>query len=83
MKKSDVQSLLKIGLAFLNGVAGVLAAYPGPELPVLARLMASAVVVGCGAALLVLQPPGSEDATRRVADELERRMRHERARQHG
>ena len=48
---------VKLLLVFLNGIAGVLAAYPGPELPPLARLMAAALVAGCGAALLFLHPP--------------------------
>lgn len=75
---------LKVTLLFVNAFAGLLAAYPGPELGALERLICAALVAGCGAALLYLNPPGSKKVnadkltavqTRQVADELERRMK--------
>ena len=77
MTKNDVQmvlSAIKVALAFVNAFAGILAAYPGPELSPLARLLAAATVAGCGAALLFLNPPGDSNV-KAVADELERRMK--------
>lgn len=52
------RDIVKLFLVFANGIAGVIAAYPGPELSPLARLLAAALVTGCGAALLFLTPPG-------------------------
>jgi hypothetical protein len=60
-------------VAFINGFAGILAAYPGPELPALARLCAAATVGGCGAVLLLTNPPGGSVTVATIADELERR----------
>lgn len=78
---TQIVNASKVALAFINAFAGILAAYPGPELSPLLRLMAAATVAGCGAALLYLQPPGrkpggAEGVTvSAVADELERRSR--------
>lgn len=74
------QDAIKIGLTFLNGFAGVIAAYPGPEVDALARLICAALVIACGATLLLVNPPGKEKAltakqTRQVADEIERRLK--------
>lgn len=77
MTKNDLQivlSTVKVALAFVNAFAGILAAYPGPELAPLARLFAAATVAGCGAALLFLNPPGDSNV-KAVADELEQRMK--------
>jgi hypothetical protein len=69
----------KVALAFLNAVAATVAGYPGADLSPLMRLMAVAISAGCGAALLMLQPPGRKSAdgitVSAVADELERRNR--------
>lgn len=54
----NTPNVLKVALVFLNGFAGLIAAYPGPELGALERLICAALVAGCGAALLVLNPPG-------------------------
>lgn len=76
--------ILKLALLFVNAFAGLIAAYPGPELGAIERLVCAALVAGCGAALLYLNPPGRQAInpdkltaaqTRQVADELERRMR--------
>lgn len=74
------QDTIKVALTFLNGFAGVIAAYPGPEVGPLARLVCAALVIACGATLLLVQPPGKEKPltarqTRQVADEIERRLR--------
>ena len=50
----------KVAIAFINAFAGIFAAYPGPELSPLWRLFAAALVGGCGAALLFLNPPGAK-----------------------
>lgn len=79
MSDTNLQTLLstlKVALAFVNAFAGILAAYPGPELSGLARVLAAATVAGCGAALLMLTPPGhqsGDDVVTKVSDELERR----------
>ena len=75
----QIQSVAKVALAFLNAFAGILAAYPGPELSPLWRLMAAAVVAGCGAGLLVLQPPTGKTQDERIADLLEAKMKRTRA----
>lgn len=75
--------MLKVGLLFLNAFAGLIAAYPGPEIGAVERLICAALVAGCGAALLYLNPPGKKvnpdkltvAQTKQVADELERRMK--------
>lgn len=77
--------ILKVALLFLNAFAGLIAAYPGPEIGAVERLICAALVAGCGAGLLYLNPPGKAKAvnadkltaaqTRQVADELERRMK--------
>lgn len=54
----NTQDTLKVALMFVNGFAGLIAAYPGPELGALERLVCAALVAGCGAALLYLNPPG-------------------------
>lgn len=70
-----VLTTLKIALAFLNGFCGILAAYPGPELPPLARLAAAGIVAGCGAVLLIVDPPGGRsDFTETQVDQLSRRI---------
>lgn len=61
-------TLLKIILAFVNGMAGLIAAFPGPELGVMERLLAAAVVAGCGPALLLLNPPGRASRSLDPAD---------------
>lgn len=71
-------SVLKIALAFVNAFAGILAAYPGPELSPLARVLAAATVAGCGAALLYLRPPN----TNPEAETLARRYVEQRIREH-
>lgn len=68
-----ILSVLKVAVAFINGFAGILAAYPGPELPALARLCAAATVGGCGAVLLLTNPPGGGVTVSSIADELEKR----------
>lgn len=50
---------IKLALMFLNAFAGVLAAFPGPELGTLERLFCAALVAGCGAALLFLDKYGA------------------------
>ena len=75
--------MLKVALLFLNAFAGFLAAAPGTDIDPAARLVAAALVAGCGAALLYLNPPGKKvnpdrltaAQTKQVADELERRMK--------
>lgn len=49
---------LKVTLAFVNAFAGVFAGYPGTDLDPMIRLAFVALVAGCGAALLFLNPPG-------------------------
>lgn len=80
MNDSQIQvitSVAKVSLAFVNAFAGVLAAYPGSELPPLARLLSAALVAGCGGALLFLSPPGtapeSDDDIIRRADAVLRK----------
>ena len=65
MSDATTRSLLNAGkvlLAFMNAFAGILAAYPGPEISPLLRLLAAATVAGCGAALLMVHPPGRDRA---------------------
>lgn len=71
------QNAAKVALAFVNAFAGILAAYPGPELNPLWRLLCAAIVAGCGAALLILNPPVARDTDQdeRIADILEERMK--------
>lgn len=71
----QVTNVAKVALAFVNAFAGVFAAYPGPELSPLWRLAAAAIVAGCGAALLLMQPPSDKTQDERVADLLEARMK--------
>lgn len=63
---------LKVTLAFVNGFAGVVIAYPGSDLDPLIRLMFAGLVAGCGAALLFLNPPGKsgEKFTAKQVDQL-------------
>lgn len=84
MTNVTTSDTLKIALLFLNAFAGLIAAYPGPEIGAVERLICAALVAGCGATLLYLNPPGSKSVslsaltpaqTRQVADELEKRMR--------
>ena len=80
MTTNDV---MKVALLFLNAFAGLIAAYPGPEIGAVERLVCAGLVAGCGAALLYLNPPGKKvnpdrltaAQTKQVADELERRMK--------
>jgi hypothetical protein len=53
-----MSNIAKVALTFLNAFCGILVAYPGPELSPLARVIAAAMIAGCGAALLLLNPPG-------------------------
>lgn len=73
------KSIAKIVLAFVNAFAAVLAGYPGPDLSPIYRLLCVATVAGCGAALLMLDPPGKttrqEVTVTAVTDELEKRAR--------
>ena len=55
-----IRDVLKVALAFLNAFCGVLVAYPGPEVSPLIKVMGAAMIAGCGAALLLLTPPGRE-----------------------
>lgn len=64
----------KVMLAFVNAFAGALAAYPGPELSPLVRLMAVAVVAGCGGSLLVLHPPGASEFSPEQVDQIAARL---------
>lgn len=74
---------LKVALLFVNAFAGFIAAAPGTDIDPGVRIVAAALVAGCGAALLYLNPPGRKvnpdkltaAQTRQVADELERRMK--------
>lgn len=52
--------ILKVSLLFLNAFAALIAAYPGPEIGAVERLICAALVAGCGAALLYLNPPGKK-----------------------
>ncbi len=54
--------LIKCGVVFLNGFAGLIAAFPGPELGTLERLICAALVAGCGAVLLFLDRVGGSKA---------------------
>lgn len=74
---AQLTNALKVALAFLNGFCGILAAYPGPEVPPLVRAICAATVAGCGGALLMLTPPGTKTMIAAVADEIERRLREE------
>lgn len=76
--------MIKVALLFVNAFAAFIAAAPGNDIDPTARLMAAALVAGCGAALLYLNPPGAKKVnpdkltaaqTKQVADELERRMK--------
>ena len=52
---------VKVLLVFLNGLAAFIAAYPGTDLDPMVRLACGAVSAGCGAALLMLTPPGKPE----------------------
>ncbi|MCC7372528.1 MAG: hypothetical protein IT306_29210 [Chloroflexi bacterium] len=52
---------LKVLLVFANGLAAFVAAYPGTDLDPMARLACGAVAAGCGAALLLMTPPGKAE----------------------
>lgn len=54
--------LIKCAVVFVNGFAGLLAAFPGPELGTLERLVCAALVAGCGAVLLFLEKVGGSKA---------------------
>lgn len=77
--QSDAANALTVLLAFVNAFAGLIAAYPGPELGALQRLVCAALVAGCGAALLFLHPPGrgepSDKTVERMVDLAEERMK--------
>lgn len=75
----QMQSAMKVALAFVNAFAGFIAAYPGPELNPLWRMLFAATVAGCGAALLILNPPTSKTQDERVAAILEAKMKRTRA----
>lgn len=54
--------MIKLGLMFLNAFCGVIAAFPGPEVGVLERLICAALVIACGAALAFLEKVGGSKA---------------------
>jgi hypothetical protein len=64
---SRLVSALKLALVFINGFAALIGTYPGPEVPALVRLLCAATAAGCGAALLMLTPPGRSNA---LADDI-------------
>ena len=75
MTGQQLQNAAKVGLAFLNAFCGIFAAYTGDDLNPLWRLFFAATVAGCGAALLILNPPNDKTQDERIADLLEERMR--------
>lgn len=52
---------VKVALVFLNGFAAFVAAAPGAEIDPTVRVICGGIASACGAALLLLNPPGKPE----------------------